>query len=221
METSLEDDGPIRGMDVFLHSCFPGFLPRRPRRAATESGGHNSTPTGRARSTGYLIGRPEREPGRRSQVEAHGGSQGEIMAKKSGKGPRVIIKMSSTESPTASQPRRKTEQPQRLELKRYDPVCAATSCSRKRNRPSGYKTEERCPASATSRKAALGREQRFPRSQQDQEAAAAEPAVEADLRPGVGRPVRLKVSTSALRSIDKMGLATFLRKNGLSLSDVS
>ena len=39
--------------------------------------------------------------------------------------------------------------------------------------------------------------------------------------PELGRSVRLKVSTSALRSIDKMGLASFLRKNGLSLSDVT
>ena len=39
--------------------------------------------------------------------------------------------------------------------------------------------------------------------------------------PELGRPVRLKVSTSALRSIDKMGLAALLRKNGLSLSDVT
>ncbi|MDE2875825.1 MAG: bL28 family ribosomal protein, partial [Gemmatimonadota bacterium] len=39
--------------------------------------------------------------------------------------------------------------------------------------------------------------------------------------PELGRRVRIKVSTSALRSIDKMGLAAFLRKNGLSLSDVT
>jgi large subunit ribosomal protein L28 len=39
--------------------------------------------------------------------------------------------------------------------------------------------------------------------------------------PELGRSVRLKVATSALRSIDKMGLASFLRKNGLSLSDVT
>ncbi len=39
--------------------------------------------------------------------------------------------------------------------------------------------------------------------------------------PELGRPIRIKVSTSALRSIDKMGLRAFLRKNGLSLSDVT
>ena len=39
--------------------------------------------------------------------------------------------------------------------------------------------------------------------------------------PELGRSVRLKVATSALRSIDKMGLAAFLRKHGLSLSDVT
>ena len=39
--------------------------------------------------------------------------------------------------------------------------------------------------------------------------------------PELNRSVRIRVSTSALRSIDKMGLAAFLRKNGLSLSDVS
>lgn len=38
--------------------------------------------------------------------------------------------------------------------------------------------------------------------------------------PELGRRVRVRVSTSALRSIDKMGLAAFLKKNGLSLSDV-
>ncbi|MDE2655196.1 MAG: 50S ribosomal protein L28 [Gemmatimonadetes bacterium] len=39
--------------------------------------------------------------------------------------------------------------------------------------------------------------------------------------PELGKSIRIKVSTSALRSIDKMGLRAFLRKNGLSLSDVS
>ena len=39
--------------------------------------------------------------------------------------------------------------------------------------------------------------------------------------PELGTSVRIKVSTSALRSIDKMGLTAFLRKNGLSLSDVT
>ena len=39
--------------------------------------------------------------------------------------------------------------------------------------------------------------------------------------PELNRSVRIRVSTSALRSIDKMGLAAFLRKNGLSLSDVT
>lgn len=38
--------------------------------------------------------------------------------------------------------------------------------------------------------------------------------------PELGRRVRVRVSTSALRSIDKMGLTAFLKKNGLSLSDV-
>ena len=39
--------------------------------------------------------------------------------------------------------------------------------------------------------------------------------------PELNRTVRVRVSTSALRSIDKLGLAAFLRKNGLSLSDVT
>ena len=39
--------------------------------------------------------------------------------------------------------------------------------------------------------------------------------------PELNRSVRIRVSTSALRSIDKMGLAAFLRKNGLSLGDVT
>ncbi len=39
--------------------------------------------------------------------------------------------------------------------------------------------------------------------------------------PELRKSVRIKVSTSALRSIDKMGLTAFLRKNGLTLSDVT
>lgn len=45
------------------------------------------------------------------------------MAKASGKGPRVTVRMSSTESPhrfTTTKNKRNT--PQRLELRRYDPV---------------------------------------------------------------------------------------------------
>jgi len=45
------------------------------------------------------------------------------MAKKSSKGPRVIIKMSSTESPYRfTTTKNKRNHPQRLELRRYDPV---------------------------------------------------------------------------------------------------
>ena len=45
------------------------------------------------------------------------------MAKKSGKGPRVTIKMNSTESPHRfTTTKNKRNHPQRLELKRYDPV---------------------------------------------------------------------------------------------------
>ncbi len=39
--------------------------------------------------------------------------------------------------------------------------------------------------------------------------------------PEAGKWVRIKVSTSALRSIDKMGLHAFLRKHGLTLQDVT
>jgi large subunit ribosomal protein L28 len=39
--------------------------------------------------------------------------------------------------------------------------------------------------------------------------------------PELSKSIRIKVSTSALRSIDKMGLRAFLRKNGLTLSDVT
>ncbi len=39
--------------------------------------------------------------------------------------------------------------------------------------------------------------------------------------PELSKSIRIKVSTSALRSIDKMGLTAFLRKNGLTLSDVT
>ena len=39
--------------------------------------------------------------------------------------------------------------------------------------------------------------------------------------PELEKWIRVKVSTSALRSIDKVGLGAFLRKNGLTLSDVT
>ena len=38
--------------------------------------------------------------------------------------------------------------------------------------------------------------------------------------PELGRTVRVKVSTSALRSIDKVGFVRYLKKNGLTLQDV-
>jgi large subunit ribosomal protein L28 len=39
--------------------------------------------------------------------------------------------------------------------------------------------------------------------------------------PELGRSVRLKVSTRALRTIDKKGLLTYLRDQGLQLKDVT
>ena len=36
----------------------------------------------------------------------------------------------------------------------------------------------------------------------------------------LGREVRLRLSTSALRSITRVGLSAFLRKKGLTLKDV-
>jgi large subunit ribosomal protein L28 len=39
--------------------------------------------------------------------------------------------------------------------------------------------------------------------------------------PELGRSVRLKISTRALRTIDKKGLMAFLRDQGLRLSDVT
>ena len=39
--------------------------------------------------------------------------------------------------------------------------------------------------------------------------------------PELERSVRIRVSTSTLRSIDKVGLTAFLRKNGLTLRDLS
>ena len=38
--------------------------------------------------------------------------------------------------------------------------------------------------------------------------------------PELGKTVRIKVSTNALKSIDKDGLMVFLKKKNLSLSDV-
>ena len=39
--------------------------------------------------------------------------------------------------------------------------------------------------------------------------------------PELGRSVRLRVSTRALRTIDKKGLVAYLRDQGLSLKDVT
>lgn len=39
--------------------------------------------------------------------------------------------------------------------------------------------------------------------------------------PELGRKVRLKLSTRAIRTIDKIGLMTFLTKSGLTLKDVT
>ncbi|MFP3960236.1 MAG: 50S ribosomal protein L28 [Spirochaetaceae bacterium] len=39
--------------------------------------------------------------------------------------------------------------------------------------------------------------------------------------PELGRTVRVRLSTSALRSVNKLGLLAYLRKNGLQLKDVS
>ena len=39
--------------------------------------------------------------------------------------------------------------------------------------------------------------------------------------PELGRTVRVKLSTSALRSIDKVGFLRFLKQNGLTLQDVT
>ncbi len=39
--------------------------------------------------------------------------------------------------------------------------------------------------------------------------------------PELGRSVKLRISASALRSIDKMGLLAFLKKQGLKLQDVT
>jgi large subunit ribosomal protein L28 len=38
--------------------------------------------------------------------------------------------------------------------------------------------------------------------------------------PELGRSVRLRISTSALRSINKTGFMTYLKKNGLRLQDI-
>lgn len=38
--------------------------------------------------------------------------------------------------------------------------------------------------------------------------------------PELGRSIRIKVSASTLRSIDKTGFVAFLKKNGLALKDV-
>jgi large subunit ribosomal protein L28 len=39
--------------------------------------------------------------------------------------------------------------------------------------------------------------------------------------PELGRSIRLRVTTRALRTIDKKGLLPFLRDNGLTLKDVT
>ncbi|MCB0208116.1 MAG: 50S ribosomal protein L28 [Anaerolineae bacterium] len=39
--------------------------------------------------------------------------------------------------------------------------------------------------------------------------------------PELGRSIRLKVSTRALRTIDKKGLSAYLRDEGLTLNDIT
>jgi large subunit ribosomal protein L28 len=39
--------------------------------------------------------------------------------------------------------------------------------------------------------------------------------------PELGRKIRLKASTSAMRSVEKMGLMAYLKKNNLTLKDVT
>ena len=39
--------------------------------------------------------------------------------------------------------------------------------------------------------------------------------------PELGRTVRIKMSTSAMRTVDKLGLMPFLKKQGLTLKDVT
>lgn len=39
--------------------------------------------------------------------------------------------------------------------------------------------------------------------------------------PELNRTVRIKASTSAMRTVDKIGLDAYLRKNGLALKDVT
>lgn len=39
--------------------------------------------------------------------------------------------------------------------------------------------------------------------------------------PELGRTVKLRLSTRALRTIDKIGLMSFLHKNGLALRDIA
>ncbi|MBD3222483.1 50S ribosomal protein L28 [bacterium] len=39
--------------------------------------------------------------------------------------------------------------------------------------------------------------------------------------PELGRTVRIKMSTRAMRSVDQVGLMAYLRKNGLQLKDVT
>lgn len=39
--------------------------------------------------------------------------------------------------------------------------------------------------------------------------------------PELGRSVRLRLSTRALRSIDKVGINAFLKKNGMTVADLA
>ncbi len=39
--------------------------------------------------------------------------------------------------------------------------------------------------------------------------------------PELGRSVRLRVSTRALRSIDKIGISAFLKKNGMTIAGLA
>lgn len=39
--------------------------------------------------------------------------------------------------------------------------------------------------------------------------------------PELGRSVRVRLSTRALRSIDKVGISAFLKKNGMTVADLT
>ena len=147
------------------------------------------------------------------------------MAKNSSRGPRVIIRMSSTESPYRfSTKKNKCHHLQRLELRRYNPVPRRHLLFKESKQTPGVRTTEEI---AIPRKCDITGKRPLVGSNvsdaHDKTGKRQWPNLKTKRIwvPELRKSARIKVSTSAWRSINKVGLTAFLRKNGLTLSDLA